>query len=143
MILLDAYALVAFLAGERAAAEVGGLLRGGEVAIPAPNLAETHICTAMQLVATHPGDGDKRAGVADVRARHDLRANEAIAVGLRSRLTDGIAGAATTYRVLVRLSATYPDCEVHPSDRAACRPRARAHAGISSDHSAVLHLVRT
>ena len=51
MILLDAYALVAFLAGERAAAEVGSLLRAGDVAIPAPNLAET--LDVLQRVRGH------------------------------------------------------------------------------------------
>lgn len=41
MILLDAYALIAFLAEEPAANEVGELIAGGGTAIAAPNLAET------------------------------------------------------------------------------------------------------
>jgi predicted nucleic acid-binding protein len=40
LILLDATALVAFLSAEPAASEVESLLRGGEAAIAAPNLAE-------------------------------------------------------------------------------------------------------
>jgi PIN domain nuclease of toxin-antitoxin system len=40
VILLDAYALVAFFAGERAGPEVASLLRAGSVAIATPNLAE-------------------------------------------------------------------------------------------------------
>lgn len=40
MILLDATALVGFLSAERAAAEVQSLLKSGEAAIAAPNLAE-------------------------------------------------------------------------------------------------------
>ncbi len=38
--LLDAYALVALLADEPAAAEVAELIRGGDAAVPAVNLAE-------------------------------------------------------------------------------------------------------
>lgn len=41
MILLDATALVAFLAGERGAGDVESLLRQGEAAIPSVNLAES------------------------------------------------------------------------------------------------------
>ena len=40
MILLDAYALIALLADEPAANEVGPLIAGGSVAVTAPNLAE-------------------------------------------------------------------------------------------------------
>lgn len=40
MILLDAYALIAFVRGEGAAPPVAGLLRSGEAAIPSINLAE-------------------------------------------------------------------------------------------------------
>jgi PIN domain nuclease of toxin-antitoxin system len=40
VILLDAYALVAFFAAERAGAEVAALLRAGSVGIATPNLAE-------------------------------------------------------------------------------------------------------
>ncbi|MGH2853736.1 MAG: PIN domain-containing protein [Solirubrobacteraceae bacterium] len=40
MILLDAYALTALLAGEPAAEEVGGLVAAGDVAVATPNLAE-------------------------------------------------------------------------------------------------------
>lgn len=40
MTLLDAYALIAFLTGEPAGAEVRTLLRGGDVGIGAVNLAE-------------------------------------------------------------------------------------------------------
>lgn len=39
--LLDAYALLALLRGERAAEEVGGLIREGGAAVPAVNLAES------------------------------------------------------------------------------------------------------
>jgi PIN domain nuclease of toxin-antitoxin system len=40
VILLDAYALIALLAGEQAADEVAGLITTGGVAVAAPNLAE-------------------------------------------------------------------------------------------------------
>jgi uncharacterized protein with PIN domain len=40
VIVLDAYALAALLAGESAAEEVGELIAGGTAAVPAPNLAE-------------------------------------------------------------------------------------------------------
>jgi PIN domain nuclease of toxin-antitoxin system len=40
VILLDAYALTALLAAEPAASEVGQLIAGEQVAVPAPNLAE-------------------------------------------------------------------------------------------------------
>lgn len=41
MILLDSYALIAFLAGERAAPEVRALLRSGDCALSTAQLAET------------------------------------------------------------------------------------------------------
>ena len=41
MILLDAYALIALLADEPAANEVGQLIAGGSTVVAAPNLAET------------------------------------------------------------------------------------------------------
>lgn len=41
MILLDAYALIALLAGEPAANQVGELIAGGSTVVAAPNLAET------------------------------------------------------------------------------------------------------
>ncbi len=41
MTLLDAYALIALLAGEPAADEVGQLIAGGSTVVAAPNLAET------------------------------------------------------------------------------------------------------
>jgi PIN domain nuclease of toxin-antitoxin system len=41
VILLDAYALIAFLAEEPAANEVGQLIAGGNTVVAAPNLAET------------------------------------------------------------------------------------------------------
>jgi PIN domain nuclease of toxin-antitoxin system len=41
VILLDAYALIALLAGEPAADEVGQLIAGGSTVVAAPNLAET------------------------------------------------------------------------------------------------------
>ncbi|MFZ1925524.1 MAG: PIN domain-containing protein [Solirubrobacteraceae bacterium] len=41
VILLDAYALIALLAGEPAANEVGELIAGGGTVLAAPNLAET------------------------------------------------------------------------------------------------------
>jgi PIN domain nuclease of toxin-antitoxin system len=41
MILLDAYALIALLAEEPAANEVGQLIAGGSTVVAAPNLAET------------------------------------------------------------------------------------------------------
>ena len=40
MTLVDAYGLVAFLAGERAARDVEEVLRAGDAAVPAVNLAE-------------------------------------------------------------------------------------------------------
>jgi uncharacterized protein with PIN domain len=40
VIVLDAYSLVALLAGEPAANEVGQLIAAGPTAVPAPNLAE-------------------------------------------------------------------------------------------------------
>jgi uncharacterized protein with PIN domain len=40
VIVLDAYALIALLADEPAAGEVGELMSGGETVVPTPNLAE-------------------------------------------------------------------------------------------------------
>ncbi len=40
MIVLDAYAVIALLGGERSAKDVSGLLADGATAVPAPNLAE-------------------------------------------------------------------------------------------------------
>jgi PIN domain nuclease of toxin-antitoxin system len=52
--LLDAYALVAFLADERAAAEVAALLRADDTAIPSVNLAE--LIDVMLRVRRHAAE---------------------------------------------------------------------------------------
>lgn len=88
MILLDATALVAFLAEERAAGEVDSILRRGEAAIASVNLAETldhmmrgrgHdadtieskllplLATTLELIPI--GEAEARRG-ASVRAEH-------------------------------------------------------------------------
>ena len=88
MILLDAYALVAFLADEPAAEEVDQLLRGGQTAITVANLAEAidvtqrvHRAAADQVRdAVEPLLGDALGVIslseetawaaADIRIRH-------------------------------------------------------------------------
>lgn len=88
MIVLDAYALTALLAGEPAASEVGELLAGGSTAVCAPNLAET----ADRLARVH-GISVERTRAAletleqstDLRVRPTERAHAWRAAELRTR----------------------------------------------------------
>jgi PIN domain nuclease of toxin-antitoxin system len=52
MIVLDAYALIALLAGEPAADEVGRLVAEKATAVPAPNLTEAVDRLARRLLAS-------------------------------------------------------------------------------------------
>lgn len=98
MILLDAYALIAFLTGGRASGDVRGLLRSGEAGVATANLAEAldvsarvhglpiaRACDVLDplfetsLIAI---DLDRHVArrSADVRARHYHRASRAISL---------------------------------------------------------------
>lgn len=98
MILLDAYALIAFLTGGPAAGDVRGLLRSGEAGVATANLAEALDVSARvhglpiarardvldplfetTLIAVDL-DRDTVRRSADVRARHYHRASRAISL---------------------------------------------------------------
>ena len=98
MILLDAYALIAFLIGGPAAGEVRGLLRSGEAGVATANLAEALDVSARvhglpiaratdvldplfetSLTAVDL-DRDTARRSADVRARHSHRRSRAISL---------------------------------------------------------------
>jgi PIN domain nuclease of toxin-antitoxin system len=96
--LLDAYALIAFLVGGRAAAPVRSILREGDAAVTTTNLAETldvsqrlyglAVDRAMELIeplvagplATLPLSSDLAVSAARVRARHYHRTRRAISL---------------------------------------------------------------
>ncbi len=59
MTLLDAYALIAFLAGESAAGEVAALLRTGDAGVVSVNLAE--LLDVMLRVRRHPAEAVEAA----------------------------------------------------------------------------------
>lgn len=75
MILLDAYALTALLAGEPASDEVGGLIAQGDAAVAVPNLAEA----ADRLHRVH--------GIAVERTRSAVESLEQ-STGLRVRAAE-------------------------------------------------------
>lgn len=98
MILLDAYGLVAFLAGGPAAAQVRAILREGDAAVVGPNLVEAlDVCArvyglpvgrAMEvlepLLATTLAwvsvDATVARRAAELRARHDHRERRPISL---------------------------------------------------------------
>jgi predicted nucleic acid-binding protein len=98
VILLDAYALIAFLTGGPATGDVRGLLRSGEAGVATANLAEAldvsarvhglpiaRACDVLDplfetsLIAVDL-DRDIARRSADARARHDLRTSRAISL---------------------------------------------------------------
>ncbi len=110
MTLLDAYALVAFLVGGPASAQVRAILREGGAAVASANLAETldvsqrihglPIARAMEildpllgdLVTVVPLDAAIAQAAAEMRSKHYHRSNRPIsladAVLLASAMTD-------------------------------------------------------
>ena len=98
MTLLDAYALVAFLTGGPATAQVRALLREGDAAVATANLAEAldvaqrlyrlPIARAMEILdplfggwlAAVPLDAPTARGAAEIRARHYHRSARPISL---------------------------------------------------------------
>ncbi|MFN8622563.1 MAG: PIN domain-containing protein [Chloroflexota bacterium] len=98
MTLLDAYALVAFLAGGPAAAQVRGILRDGDASVATANLAEAldvsqrlygiKVERAMDLLdpifgtalTSVPLDLAKARRAAEIRGRHHHRATRPISL---------------------------------------------------------------
>lgn len=98
MILLDAYALIAFLAGGPAADRVRGILREGQASVASANLAETlDVCQrlrglpvsrAMEVLeplfegslTVVPLEIDTARRAAEIRARHYHRASRPLSL---------------------------------------------------------------
>lgn len=98
MILLDAYALIAFLAGGPAADRVRGILRDGQASVASANLAETlDVCQRLRglpvsrtmevleplfegSLTVIPLDLDTARRAAEVRARHYHRASRPLSL---------------------------------------------------------------
>ena len=116
--LLDAHALVAFLAGEPALAEVQSLLRAGDTAIPSINLAE-----AVDVVERVYGIADK-----DVRAAVSaLTAGPLEVLPCREAEAWRAAELRTKHYARRRTEVSIPDCflvaSARPSDTVASSDR--------------------
>ncbi len=125
MTLLDAYALIAFIVGGPATAEVRGILREGDAAIATANLAEAldvstrvyglSLAQALETIEPLfegsleeiPLDGARARRAAAIRSTHYHRRDRPISLGDSILLASGSSGdrVATADRHVLELAA--------------------------------------